>query len=113
MEANRHESYSNPPESAPLCDSQLSGWFRFEGDAGVQMATKAPPIYSCQTNAPGWLQTDHPVNLYETIDATACFAWKANDCEWSHPVQVTHCGDYYVYGWDGTGECSLRYCGAD
>ncbi|OBS64492.1 hypothetical protein A6R68_06970, partial [Neotoma lepida] len=101
-------------EVASDCDNQLQGWYRFVGEGGVKMPEACVEIYRCHTSAPMWLNGPHP-NLGDGIvSRTACANWNENCCFWSSDVQVKACseesGSYYVYGLQGTPECSLRYC---
>ena len=42
------------------CDKTIdTAWYRFEGAAGTRMPTSCPPLYKCNTNAPGWLKGGH------------------------------------------------------
>lgn len=96
------------------CDSDLEpGWYRIGGDAGDQMPDFAPGDYSCGTHAPGWIG-GHPARLGETSVETVCYDWSGDlsRCTWSHDLEVTNCGPFYVYNmipppWG----CSGAYCG--
>ncbi|KAL9961808.1 hypothetical protein ACROYT_G030830 [Oculina patagonica] len=43
--ADRKNTYVS--QQPYLCDDRLNGWYRFQGDAGTQMATTCPPEYRC------------------------------------------------------------------
>ena len=70
--------------------------YRFTGDAGEQMPESPPGSNLCGTAATGWLSSSHP-DAGSTIDATVCFGYSDNDCQWSTSVTVCNCGGYYVY----------------
>ena len=70
--------------------------YRFTGDAGEQMPESPPGSNLCGTAATGWLSSSHP-DAGSTIDATVCFGYSDNDCQWSASVAVSNCGGYYVY----------------
>ena len=98
------------------CDYGIGpGWFRFEGAAGTRMPTSCPPIYSCGTYAPGWLNGGHPTVADGQVTRKVCFRWTSGCCHRSTNIKVRNCGSYYVYYLSGTsyGYCPLRYCGTD
>ncbi|XP_055483606.1 pancreatic secretory granule membrane major glycoprotein GP2 [Psammomys obesus] len=96
------------------CDNELHGWYRFVGDGGVRMPETCVDVNRCHTSAPMWLNGSHPVLGDGIVGHTACAHWNENCCFWSSEVQVKACtdesGDYHVYRFQGTPECSLRYC---
>ena len=100
------------PYDLPRCDDGLAvDWYRFSGEAGVDMPTEAPETHTCGTHAPGWLDAPLPDGHGETIEATVCFHWSGVLCNWSRDVRVTNCGDFRVYELGPTPVCSLTYCG--
>ncbi|XP_051001079.1 pancreatic secretory granule membrane major glycoprotein GP2 [Acomys russatus] len=98
------------------CDDQLHGWYRFVGEGGVKMPETCVDIYRCHTFSPMWLNGSHPILGDGIVSRTACAHWNENCCFWSSEVQVKACseesGHYHVYRFQGTPECSLRYCTA-
>ncbi len=96
-----------------VCDNGLSGWYRFEGAAGTRMLESCPSQNSCGTHAPGWMSGGHPSVNEGQVTRTVHFNWSNSCSHWSTSVQVSNCGDYYVYELNGTPVCSLRYCGTD
>ena len=106
-EADREVNYESNQRK---CDSNLSGWFRFTGEAGTQMPETPPKKYSCGTDAPGWLNGKHPV-AEGVVQRVVCFHYEANSCKWSRYVSIQYCGQFYVYKFSGTPVCYLRYCG--
>ena len=109
-EADRNVNFGG----AGICDNTLAAnWYRFTGAAGVQMPTTVPPIYTCGTDAPGWLSTPYPTVQGQVVNGTVCFNWGGNACMWSYTVQVAHCGGYFVFYLPPPVECSLRYCGTN
>lgn len=95
----------------PYCDSELNGWYRFVGSAGIRMPEVCVPSYRCQTYAPLWLNGGHPAIGDGIVDRTVCGNWVGNCCHFSGSIQVKACpGGYYVYGIKGTPGCSLTYC---
>ncbi|KAL9961296.1 hypothetical protein ACROYT_G030208 [Oculina patagonica] len=100
--------------SGSYCDSGIGpGWFRFQGGAGTRMPTSCPPTYRCDTSATGWLNGGHPTVADGQVTRQACFHWSSNCCYWSTNIQVRNCGSFYVYYFNGTPNCQLRYCGTD
>jgi hypothetical protein len=113
-EGNRNVSFNDGDGNVEICDSSLSDqWYRFSGAAGTKMPTSCPSIYSCGTDAPGWMNGAHPAVADGIVDRTVCFNWSGNCCEWSRVIKVRNCGDFYVFKISGTPACHLRYCGAN
>ena len=98
-----------------LCDSKLSGWYRFSGAAGTQITESCPKMYSCSTNSSGWLNGTHPTVAEGTVQRKVCFLQRVsqffNDCCYhSKNISVRNCGAFYVYRLDPPDYYS-RYCG--
>ena len=112
-EADRNTAFNDGNNGVEICDKNgwQDTWYRFEGAAGSKMPTTAPSKYSCGTDAPGWLQTAHPNNTGENVGGKVCFHWGNDTCNWSSNVEVTNCGDYFVYKLPPVPACELRYCG--
>ena len=95
------------------CDKTIdAAWYRFEGAAGTRMPTSCPPLYKCNTNAPGWLKGGHPSVADDQVTRKACFHW-SSCCSLSTNIKVRNCGPYYVYYLKSTGSCWYRYCSTD
>lgn len=98
------------------CDDWISpdgNWYRFEGGAGTTMPEYDPDEYSCGTHAAGWMNGAHPVVPGDTVTVEVCYSWTPGPCWQVNDIQVTHCGDYYVYNLYQPLSCSYRYCGED
>ena len=76
------------------------------------MATSCPPLYRCNTNAPGWLNGGHPSVADGQVTRQVCFNWSGLCCHGTVNVQVRNCGSYYVYYLREYGGVT-RYCGSD
>ena len=80
------------------------GWYRFEGDAGAQMAdNKEPPAWEdCGTSRVVWLQGDHPGMGDGTVDRAFCVTGLEENCETTITGRVRTCSDkvflQFVYG---------------
>ncbi len=118
--ADRNVAFNDGNNGIEYCDNQNgdvspqwqgNAWYRFEGEAGTQMPESAPSIYSCGTDAPGWLNGTHPTPQDGIVDRQVCFNWNANQCNWNSNIQVVNCGSFYLYNLDQPGPCDLRYCG--
>ena len=112
-ESNRAVTYAG--RSLNLSDSHLSGWYRFSGEAGTQMAEVCPKMYSCSTNSSGWLNGTHPTVAEGIVKRKVCFSQRVsqylNDCcNHSKNISVRNCGAFYVYRLDPSDYYS-RYCG--
>jgi len=88
-----------------------TGWYRFVGAAGTQMPEAPPPINSCGTHAPGWLNGAHPVEADGVVSRQVCFNWSGAICNWSTMIDVVACPGFYLYELVDTPACHLRYCG--
>lgn len=94
------------------CDKGLAtGWYRFQGAAGDQIAEKCVLRWRCGTKHSGWLNGTHPTVVKDLVTREVCFSGRQNCCVWSDIVQVKKCDGYYVYNLTKSpGNCS-RYCG--
>ena len=113
-ESNRAMTYAGR-SLGNLFDSKLSGWYRFSGGAGTQMAEICPKMYSCSTNSSGWLNGTHPTVAEGIVKRKVCFSQRVsqfhNDCcNHSKNIGVRNCGAFYVYRLDPSDYYS-RYCG--
>ena len=98
-----------------LSDSKLSGWFRFGGGAGTQIAEACPKMYSCSTNSSGWLSGRHPRVAEGIVQRKVCFLQRVSQffkdcCYHSKNISVRNCGAFYVYRLDPP-VWNSRYCG--
>ena len=92
-------------------DLTTPNWYRFIGNAGIQMPTSCVPVHYCGTHAPGWLSTPHPTSVGQIVNGTVCFNWGDNCCSWDANIQIKRCNGFYVYELVKTPVCWLRYCG--
>jgi len=92
LDGHRNDT-NQRPEPPHNYKSLGPGWFRFQGDAGTKMTTTCVPYLRCGTDAPGWLDGDHPAVADGTVTRSVCFSWKPNCCVWSINIQVRNCGD--------------------
>lgn len=91
-----------------LCDSNLSGWYTFPDFEllGVEPTSRS----LCGADAPGFLTELPPKKRGETVHgAKVCFKMEAR-CQWHAFVDITHCGDDFVYRLHATPTCNLAYC---
>lgn len=94
------------------CDDKLNpGWYRFQGAAGDRILDKCVPEGRCGTDAPGWLQGNHPTVAEGVVTGKVCYHFKGNCCLWSNNISVKNCGEYFVYQLRQLPGCNLRYCG--
>ena len=116
-EPSRAASYYNKSDSSGN-DKDLSGWYRFGGEAGNQMAVSCVTQYHCGATYPGWLSGSHPSVADGKVDRKVCFNIKKNNCQLcllSIDITVRNCsGGFYVYKLVEpplSESLSLRYCG--
>ena len=94
------------------CDKDLTtGWYRFQGKAGLQMPDTCVKSGSCGTHAPGWFTGSHPTVPGDVSSGKVCFNWIGSCCRWSTPTRVKRCDGFYVYLLPQTAFCDLQYCG--
>lgn len=108
--ADRKISYQE--DSTGLKDHFGPGWYRFQGAAGKRMASSCPPVYRCNTSAPGWLNGTHPTVADGQVTRQVCFSWTRSYCQGTINIKVRNCGSFYVYyllNPSGT----TRYCSSD
>ncbi|XP_074612974.1 uncharacterized protein LOC141871838 isoform X2 [Acropora palmata] len=113
-ESNRAMTYAKR-SLAGLSDSKLSGWYRFSGGAGTQMAEACQKMYSCSTSSSGWLNGTHPTVAEGIVQRKVCFLQRVSQffsdcCNRSQNIGVRNCGAFYVYRLDPADYYS-RYCG--
>ncbi|XP_035669157.1 neurogenic locus notch homolog protein 1-like [Branchiostoma floridae] len=97
-----------------MCDRGFAGeWYRFTGAAGNAMPTQAPPSnYRCGTDAPMWMNGQHPTLADGEVSRQVCASWSGNPCFRQTTIQVRACsGGYFVYKLPIVPACSLVYCG--
>ena len=96
------------------CDSRLGPrWFRFEGSAGIRMATSCPPTRRCRTDATGWLNGGHPTVADGQVSRTVCFHWSGSCCNWSTNSKHQSEKLWFIFSDTPGRHCSLRYCGTN
>ena len=97
--ANVHRFASN--KERKLCDKviiQDDKWYRFIGEAGGEMPTKAPKQNSCGTGSPIWMNGLHPFVEEGAMNRTACAKVLAFvDCAWQYNIKVCNCSGFYLY----------------
>ena len=111
-ESNRAKTYKTM--GSALSDNTLvSGWYRFGGEAGNQMAESCVNKRHCGTDEPGWLNGSHPFVSDGVVKRKVCFHRRENCCGWSVYIDVRNCVGFYVYKLKPppTSEYNLRYCG--
>ena len=112
-ETDRPVSFNDGPGKVTKCDAKVGAlWYRFLDPAGAALPLVAPSIYSCGTDAPGWMQGTYPAEADGIVARTVCFAWLGDPCTWSVDISVRNCGKYLVFKLPDVPECALRYCGA-
>ncbi len=101
------------PGEPVLCDRWLKwGWYRFTSFAGGKMPETIVPENHCGTHAPIWLRGSHPTREEGNVVREACintFGW--NDGCWeSFDMNITNCGNYFVYYLRPPYYCAVAYC---
>ena len=99
-----------------LCDRNLrSGWYRFTSDAGgkVMMPENTVPEYHCGTHDPIWLNGSHPTVAEGNVVRKVCINSFGSVCDDTLDINVTNCGDYYVYYLKTVDYCAVAYCAGE
>ena len=94
------------------CDNDIAeGWYRFVGAAGDRIPESAPEELHCGTQAPGWLNGEHPTVSEGNVQRQVCYHWSGNECRWKNDIEITNCGDFFVYKLKTPPVCNcLRFC---
>ncbi|KAM4632531.1 uncharacterized protein O3C94_019061 [Discoglossus pictus] len=93
------------------CDTDLQGWYRFQGANEHQIPEYCVPRYTCGASMPMWINGSHPTFEEGIVSRTACANWGGNCCLWSSNISVRACpGGYYVYKLNRTSTCHSAYC---
>jgi len=95
------------------CDNTLSGWYRFQGDAGTKMVTTCPPMDRCDATFPVWLCGGHPTVAEGTVRRKGCIHQSGDCCREYVFTQVKNCSSYYIYELFPPWSCPARYCSTD
>ena len=78
--------------------------------AGTMIPEEVVPMSKCGSHMTGWMNGVHPTDLGENVWRQICFHWSSHTCYRSTNIEVTNCGDYYVYKLPKRSHCSYRYC---
>ena len=113
-EADRAQGNAESPHRKS--DNRLvTGWYRFQEDAGDRMPDKCVLGYRCGTENPGWLNGAHPTVAEGVVTRTVCYSNYWDCCRLSNIIKVKNCGSYYVYELQRTRHHRdspySRYCG--
>lgn len=99
-----------------LCDRGLQwGWYRFTSFAGDKMPEGMVRQNHCGTNTPIWLDGIHPTKRGENVVRRVCVNVfdLYNGCWESFNINITNCGDYYVYYLRPPNYCAATYCAGE
>lgn len=105
--------------SGRSCDTnETAGWTRFVDQAGTAIINRIPDhgLRLCGSGSPGWFFGMYPTKFYSTTIGTMCYVSPGGTpCARiaAQSVQVTHCGDYFVFNMPAAPECPLRACTID
>ena len=84
-----------------------------KGASGKQIPEETPGAYHCGTSATGWLNGSHPQFTDATFKELVCFDYGPTSiCDRNVNVEITNCGDFFVYLLPEVPSCYLRYCSA-
>ena len=118
-EANRattHGLNRFQPLARCINESTLSGWYRFDREAGNQMADTCVEMYHCGAKKPGWLHGGHPSVEDGAVVRRVCFNGNYDCCEYFVYISVRNCGGFYVYKLaplHTSSYCYYRYCASN
>ncbi|XP_048577629.1 von Willebrand factor D and EGF domain-containing protein isoform X2 [Nematostella vectensis] len=105
-----------------ICDNRLTeGWYRFTSGVGGKIPTTKPEPNTCGTVAPIWMNSPHPHQVGQTVDATACI--NLNNIRWGCFRTIDICAkkcedmatmaNYFVYYLRPPFGCDMAYCAGD
>lgn len=98
----------------PLCDRGLQmGWYRFTSYTGGKIPEEKVPENRCGTQAPVWLNGLHPANKGEKVVREACIHVFGDGCWEAFDINITNCGDYFVYYLRHPHYCAVAYCAGE
>ena len=74
---------------------QQDAWYRFEGEAGTQLADQRDPQKweACGTSRVAWLRGSHPSLDQGTVERTVCVGEITGDCGHDSLARVRTCPD--------------------
>ena len=93
------------PGSYQSADWQGPSWYRMQQPAGTMMIETEYQKRHCDTYRPGYLVGGHPVVTGQRVNRTVSFHWGQDK-----DIEVTNCGNYYVYNLPEVYGCTVRYC---
>lgn len=95
----------------PFCDRYLPwGWYRFTSYTGGEIPEEIVPENRCGTHFPIWLNGGHPTNKGENVIRQACVHFGGDGCFDSFDINITNCGDYFVYYLRPPFYCVIAFC---
>lgn len=98
----------------PLCDrGLLLGWYRFTSYTGGKIPEWKVPEDHCGTQAPVWLNGKHPEIKGENVVREACIHVLGDGCWERFDINITNCGDYFVYYLRPFYYCAVAYCAGE
>ena len=77
------------------------------------MPEKSVPEYHCGTHDPIWLNGSHPAVAEGNVVRQGCISSFDVDCDDTIDINVTNCGDYYVYYLMPIFYCAVAYCAGE
>ncbi|ESO09889.1 hypothetical protein HELRODRAFT_190317 [Helobdella robusta] len=83
-----------------LHDSKISpgAWYRFWSPGGYEIIDKCPPLFSCGTQYPIWLDGKHPdIDGTDAISYYVCQRRQHDCCASRWVTHILNCSGYYVY----------------
>ena len=98
------------------CDDTLSGWYRFQGDAGRKMMNTCPSVNKCGGRFCAWLIDCHPTVAEGSVKKKVCIrrSETGDCCVNSYYTDVRNCSSYFIYNLlPYQFSCDFRYCGTD
>ena len=97
-----------------FCDWHLPwGWYRFTSYTGGKIPETIVPEYRCGTHSPIWLNGNHPTNEGENVVRPACVHIFGQGCLISFDINITNCGDYFVYYLRPPFYCAVAFCAGE
>ena len=79
----------------------------------MMMPEKTVPEFHCGTHDPIWLNGRHPTVAEGNVVRQVCVNSFGFVCVDTFDINVTDCGDFYVYYLRPTYYCAIAYCAGE
>nr|XP_022298867.1 uncharacterized protein LOC111107801 isoform X1 [Crassostrea virginica] len=104
-----------------ICDRYIDigrdKWYKVLGHDDTvprKMAEGSAKMFHCGTDYPIYLPNgSHPTTSGTVVTRNACMLAGSNICKEQYPVQIMHCGTFFLYNLSRPNSCDIAYCFGD